>query len=338
MCGPQTPDRRRRPVRRVRLAPPPALIVELSDLLDRGVRVSSAATVERDPPTDPGDVRLARSAAGLLAGSTRPACWTAADVHVAIRLGALAGERTEPALLALALAVRGLRHGSVCIDLSAVSHTVLGEADELLDVSALPWPDPAGWLAALPGRAAGQRRRRRARGRPLRLVDGLLYLDRYWREEELVRRSLAAADGRRSAGRRPAPAGGRAGPAVRRRRRRSGSGWPPRSARCAGSACWPAGRAPARRPRWPRLLALLFDQPGPAAAGRAGRADRQGRGPAAGGGAPRRCPSGRATGTCRRPRTLHRLLGRRPGGTGSGTTRAGCPSTSWWSTRRRWCR
>ena len=58
-----------------------------------------------------------------------------ADVQVATRVGALAGERTEPALLAWPWPCAGLRLGSVCIDLSAVSHTVLGEADELLEAT-----------------------------------------------------------------------------------------------------------------------------------------------------------------------------------------------------------
>jgi exodeoxyribonuclease V alpha subunit len=101
----------------------------------------------------------------------------------------------------------------VCVDLAAVRRTVLGAGDEPVDVSALPWPDPAAWVAACaaspivtagagaPGGAAANRDPRPAAphgsapppdGRPLRLVDGLLYLERYWRQEELVRTELAA--------------------------------------------------------------------------------------------------------------------------------------------------
>jgi exodeoxyribonuclease V alpha subunit len=143
-----------------------------------------------DPDADAGDVRLASSSSGLLQAFNVAGVLDAADVHVATRVGGLAGERSEPALLALALAVRALRLGSVCIDLAAAGHTVLGEGDELLDVSALPWPDPTSWLAECRAGPLVAYGADASGGRPLRLVDGLLYLDRYWREEELVRRSL----------------------------------------------------------------------------------------------------------------------------------------------------
>jgi exodeoxyribonuclease V alpha subunit len=138
----------------------------------------------------PGDPRLARSATGLLAVFNAAGVLEAADVHVAVRLGRLGGEQSEPVLLAAALAVRAVRLGSVCVDLAEVSRTVLGEGDELIDVSALPWPEPGPWSAActagpLVADGAGA-----PAGRPLRLVDGLLYLERYWGEEEQVRRSL----------------------------------------------------------------------------------------------------------------------------------------------------
>ncbi|MFB9743532.1 exodeoxyribonuclease V subunit alpha, partial [Pseudonocardia sulfidoxydans] len=113
----------------------------------------------------------------------------AADVHVAGRLGRLGGETDETVLLAAALAVRAVRHGSVCVDLDEVGTTVLGEGDELVDVSALPWPDPPAWRAAClasPLVSADPR----SGTAPLRMPDGLLYLDRYWRQEEQVRVEL----------------------------------------------------------------------------------------------------------------------------------------------------
>ena len=115
----------------------------------------------------------------------------AADVHVANRVGRLGGEPDEQVLLAAALAVRAARLGSVCVDLAAVHHTVLGEGDEPLDVSALPWPSPPEWLAACRAGSVVADGATAPPGRPLRLVDGLLYLERFWGEEELVRRSLA---------------------------------------------------------------------------------------------------------------------------------------------------
>jgi exodeoxyribonuclease V alpha subunit len=140
---------------------------------------------------EPGDPRRACAASGLLAAFNAAGVLDAADVHVATRVGQLGGERAEEVLLAAALAVRAVRLGSVCVDLAAVSHTVLGEADEPLDVSALPWPSPPGWLAACRAGPLVADGGAAPSGRPLRLVDGLLYLERFWGEEELVRRSLA---------------------------------------------------------------------------------------------------------------------------------------------------
>ena len=83
----------------------------------------------------------------------------AADVHVANRVGRLGGEPDEQVLLAAALAVRAARLGSVCVDLAAVDHTVLGESDEPLDVSALPVAVAAGMAHGVPGRIRRRRRR-----------------------------------------------------------------------------------------------------------------------------------------------------------------------------------
>jgi exodeoxyribonuclease V alpha subunit len=136
------------------------------------------------------DARFARTADGLLGAFNTAGVLDPADVHVAARIGRLGGETDEEVLLAVALTVRAVRLGSVCVDLSSVSHTVLGEGDELVDVSALPWPDPPSWLAACAASPVVADGPHSPGGRPLRLVDGLLYLERYWGEEELVRRSL----------------------------------------------------------------------------------------------------------------------------------------------------
>ena len=139
---------------------------------------------------DPDEVRFARSATGLLATFNAAGVLDTADVHVATRVGRLGGESREEVLLAVALAVRAVRLGSVCVDLAGVSRTVLGEGDELVDVSALPWPEPEGWLGACTAGPLVADGADAPTGRPLRVVDGLLYLDRYWREEEQVRCSL----------------------------------------------------------------------------------------------------------------------------------------------------
>ncbi|OHV03805.1 exodeoxyribonuclease V subunit alpha [Mycobacterium talmoniae] len=102
-----------------------------------------------------------------------------ADVHIAQRICALGGEPDERVALAVAVAVRALRGGSVCVDLGSVAADI-GQPE-------LPWPAPSGWLAAV-------RASRLLREPPvLRLTDdGLLYLDRYWREEAQVCTDLLA--------------------------------------------------------------------------------------------------------------------------------------------------
>ena len=123
--------------------------------------------------TDRFDRRLALRATGVLADFNRAEVLTAADVHVATRLGVMTGETDERVLLAVALAVRAVRHGSVCVDLTEVAQTPLEVAESL------PWPEPEGWLAAVESSPV-------VRQQALRLHGPLLYLDRYWREEQQV--------------------------------------------------------------------------------------------------------------------------------------------------------
>jgi exodeoxyribonuclease V alpha subunit len=137
-------------------------------------------------------IRFAVRATGLLAEFNARGVLAATDVQVAHRLGRLGGETDEQVLLAAALTVRALRAGSVCLDLAAVDRTVLAEGDELVDTSDLRWPDPEAWAAACAASPLVAADDAMATGRPLRLVDGLLYLDRYWRQEEQVRGALAA--------------------------------------------------------------------------------------------------------------------------------------------------
>ena len=272
MCGPDTPVVDGVPCGVFSWAPPPGADRRAvascwtggrDDARDRTPAPRTSSPGTPGSPARPPDCSAEFNRAGVL---------DAADVHVATRVGGLAGERAEPALLALALAVRGLRLGSVCVDLTAVNRTVLGEADELLDVSTLPWPEPAGWLAACRAGPLVADGADAPGGRPLRLVDGLLYLDRYWREEEAVRRSLAE----RAAA--PPPVvdlprlAGRAAAAVRRRARRrqqrlaaavgvlrSGQRAGRRSGHREDHARWPGcwrccSTSPGRRRgwRWPR--------------------------------------------------------------------------------------
>ena len=291
--------------------PPPALVTELSRLLDAELVMISAVAVgtpERDPH-DPQVARRRRGAGGVQRGG-RARCRRRARRRAA-RAARRRGD--EQVLLALALAVRGVRLGSVCVDLAAVGDTVLGEGDELVDVSGLPWPDPQAWRRGVRGEPARRGRGRRA-GR------------------------AAAAAGRRAALPGAVLAAGGAGPpragrapsrtdrgAVDLDRLRAGldrlfgdvgrpastsSGSRPRSPRSAPVTVLAGGPGTGKTTTVARLLALLAaDRPGAPAADRAGRTDRQGGGPPG----RRPCATRRASTTCPTASTLHRLLGWQPG-------------------------
>ena len=120
-----------------------------------------------------------------------------ADVHTAEALARIGGERDERVLLAVALTVRALQAGSVCLDLTTAAAVDLPDDDALLpgardEVGSdpeLPWPEPTGWIEAVRGSrlvAAPED----TRARPLRLSGTLFYLERYWQQEESVRTAL----------------------------------------------------------------------------------------------------------------------------------------------------
>jgi exodeoxyribonuclease V alpha subunit len=125
------------------------------------------------------DRRLALRATGLLATFNRAEVLAAADVHVARRLATMTEEHDEQVLLAAALAVRAVRQGSTCVDLTTVSEMPLE------DDAVLPWPEVTAWQAAV-------ERSPLVTQRVLRTDNGLLYLDRYWREEVQVCDDLLA--------------------------------------------------------------------------------------------------------------------------------------------------
>jgi exodeoxyribonuclease V alpha subunit len=145
--------------------------------------------------TDPFDAGLALATHGVLREFNAAGVLDAADVHVARRLGALAGEADEDVALATALAVRAPRLGHVYVDVATVRDTTSVEREDV-DLAALPWPDATAWLdrlAASPLVAVGEDDD--AAIRPLRLVGTALYLDRYWREERRVAADLLALAG-----------------------------------------------------------------------------------------------------------------------------------------------
>ncbi|HEX6024156.1 MAG TPA: exodeoxyribonuclease V subunit alpha [Solirubrobacter sp.] len=141
------------------------------------------------------DVRRALTAPGLLREFNDIGVLVAADVHVAARLAELAGETDDAVVLAAALAVRAPRLGHVYVDLATIGETASVDADEPVDLSVLPWPEPSDWVArvaASPLVAVGEDA---PESRPLRLVGSGLYLDRYWREERQVAADLRALGG-----------------------------------------------------------------------------------------------------------------------------------------------
>lgn len=120
------------------------------------------------------EVEFAVAADGVLHLFNEAGVLEVADVHVARRLCELGKETDERVALAVAFAVRALRGGSVCVDVTTI-------AELAAELSPDPLPDTAQLLSAL-------------RVSPLCATppvlhlqdDRWLYLDRYWREEKQV--------------------------------------------------------------------------------------------------------------------------------------------------------
>jgi exodeoxyribonuclease V alpha subunit len=141
--------------------------------------MNAAATTDRDPF----ESRLAAHASGLLREFNQAGVLAAADVHVARRLVAMAGERDEAVTLAVALAVRAPRLGHVHVDLAQIRDTAAVDGEEPVDVGALPWPDAQTWVPLVSHSALVAEGNGPGSVAPLRLTGSWLYLDRYWTEE-----------------------------------------------------------------------------------------------------------------------------------------------------------
>jgi len=270
---------------------------------------------------DPYDVRLACVAPEPLRAFNEAGVLSSADVQVARRLAAL-GEVDDPAvLLALALAVRAPRLGHVLVDLGTIRGTVAVDTEELIDLAALGWPEPDDWVARVATCTLVT-----DMPHPLRLDGSRLYLDRYWHEErEVARRlrALAAAappgvdEAKLAAGAQrlyPDASDAQARDAVQaavRRRLTVIAGGPGtgKTTAVAHIVALLAEQARARDPGVPPPLIALAAPTGKAAArlgeavhNQATRLDVD----------PETCAALTATS----PRTLHRLLGSRPGSRG----------------------
>lgn len=132
----------------------------------------------------------ARRAPGLLHVFNAAGVLGLADAHTARVVSGLVREDRDEVQLALALAVRAVRMGSVCLDLRTVHDTVFDEAEETLNTSTLPWPEASSWLDMCRTSPLVNDGADLPSGLPLRLVSGLLYLERYWQQQEVVRSEL----------------------------------------------------------------------------------------------------------------------------------------------------
>ncbi len=222
------------------------------------------------------DPRKTLGIAGLLAQFQQAGVLDAADIHVARRLGYLGGESDERVLLAAALTVRAARLGSVCLDLAAAPTQIVPEDDPQAEPAAaggvgellLPWPAPQEWMAACEASPLVERGPQPDGGHPLQLRSGLLYLDRYWQQEQLVAGELTSR-AERSLSDPPALDRDRFAAALRRL-------FPPErvdvddqsEAAAVAAQRWlsvlAGGPGTGKTTTVARILALLADQPGPA--------------------------------------------------------------------------
>ncbi|QWC86557.1 exodeoxyribonuclease V subunit alpha [Nocardioidaceae bacterium] len=136
-------------------------------------------------PWRPGRV-LGRQVPDLLRAWNDADGLQAADLHLAVTLGELAGEADPEVLLACALAVRAVREGSVCLHLGEVEHPGAEQVP--------PLPDPESWAA-------------RVAASPLVGPDApwvwerhRLYLHRHLEDERQVAADLAAREESASVG------------------------------------------------------------------------------------------------------------------------------------------
>ncbi|MEN5074581.1 exodeoxyribonuclease V subunit alpha [Isoptericola cucumis] len=148
-----------------------------------------------------GDVRVAVAAHELLAAFNAAGVVAATDVHVATRLGRLTDEQDPTVLLAVALVVRALRGGSVCVRLDDADELAALALPEDTDPAGdrgapppdpPPWPEHATWVRAIEASPLVATGVDGPADRPARWVGGRLYLDRYWRDELTVRRLVDA--------------------------------------------------------------------------------------------------------------------------------------------------
>ncbi|MDR1790276.1 MAG: exodeoxyribonuclease V subunit alpha [Propionibacteriaceae bacterium] len=113
--------------------------------------------------------------------------FTAGELLAAEKIARLYGERDPLVLSALAMTIKVLESGSVCLDLELAAQQLQALAEEQLPDYA--WPGTAEWLAALT--ASPMVETGTGFNRPLHLVGTRLYLQRYYEQEQRVQRRFA---------------------------------------------------------------------------------------------------------------------------------------------------
>ena len=129
--------------------------------------------LERWQSEDAYDARRVQRLGGPLKAFNDAGVLSAADVHVASRICDVAGEVDPDVRLAVALTVRSVRHGSVCLRLEEIDRDAADSDDDL------PWPDQDGWLTRIAASSVV------ARG-ALSVHGEAIYLERFLREETQV--------------------------------------------------------------------------------------------------------------------------------------------------------
>lgn len=132
---------------------------------------------------DPQSVLAVFNRAGILAP---------ADVHVARCLARLTGETDDTVILGAAFAVRAPRKGHVYADLRKIRDTATSDEEGGAVPDELPWPDSETWISAMGESNLVASDPDEDSDRPLVLEDSAIYLNRLWRDEVDVAKSIRA--------------------------------------------------------------------------------------------------------------------------------------------------
>lgn len=132
------------------------------------------------------DIRIAQGASELLAEFNQAGVLSPADVHVATTLTQLVGEERPELELLLALTVRGVRQGSVCLDLTHLPASPQDDLAQEWDVASEHWPQIS-WVDAIAASPLVT-----TEPAPVVVQDSRVYLSRYWQDETYVLHELLA--------------------------------------------------------------------------------------------------------------------------------------------------